>query len=130
MKALLTNYHQSPRKVRLVANLIRGKSIEQAQASLLFLEKKSSPIMKKLLDSAVANARNAGVSTEGLVIKSISVDKGAVMRRMRPFSRGRSGTIRKTMSIIKVELGSAPQNSPAKTVPPLSTKTSATRKKK
>ena len=104
MKALLTNYHQAPRKVRLGADLIRGKSVEQAQASLRFLDKKSSPMMKKLLDSAVANARNSGVSAEGLIVKTISVDKGTVMRRGRPFSRGRSGVIRKTMSIVKLEL--------------------------
>ena len=107
MKATLTNYHQAPRKVRLVADLIRGKSIAQAHASLLFLDKKSAPAVKKLLDSAVSNARNAGVSVDDLVVKSISVDKGAVLMRTRPFSRGRSGRIRKTMSVIKLELGSA-----------------------
>ena len=114
MKALLTNYHQSPRKVRLVADLIRGKSIAQAQASLLFLDKKSTPAVKKLLDSAVANARNAGVSVDGLIVKSISVDKGAVLMRTRPFSRGRSGRIRKTMSIVKLELGSATEKASPK----------------
>ncbi|OGG69378.1 50S ribosomal protein L22 [Candidatus Kaiserbacteria bacterium RIFCSPHIGHO2_12_FULL_53_13] len=105
MKALLKNYHQSPRKVRLVADLIRGKRIAEAQAALLFLDKKSSPAIRKLLDSAVANARNSGVFTEELIVKRMSVDKGTVMRRARPFSRGRSGTIRKTMSIISLELG-------------------------
>src|SRR3989344_3789046 len=98
MKATLTNYHQSPRKVRLVADLIRGKSIPQAREALLFLPKKSSPAIEKLLSSAVANARGAGFTPEALFVKSITVDKGAVMRRSRPFARGRSGTIRKTMS--------------------------------
>ncbi len=107
MKALLKNYHQSPRKVRLVANLIRGKNVGQAQSVLTFLDKKSSPAVKKLLDSAVANARNAGISTDDLVVKRISVDKGTVLRRGRPFARGRSGSIRKTMSIISLELGTA-----------------------
>ncbi len=105
MKALLTNYHQSPRKVRLVADLVRGKSVAAARLALTFLPKKSSPMMEKLIDSAVANARSAGVSESDLFIKTITVDKGAVMRRARPFGRGRSGTIRKTMSIIKLELG-------------------------
>lgn len=104
MKATLKNYHQSPLKVRLVADLIRGKSVRQAQNALLFLDKKSAPVLNKLLNSAVANAQKSGASAEGLVIKSISVDKGAVMRRVRPFSRGRSGTIRKTMSTIRIEL--------------------------
>ena len=105
MKALLTNYHQSPRKVRLVADLIRGKSVVQAKAALSFLPKKSSPAVAKLLDSATANARNMGVAVGDLFVKKITVDKGMVMRRARPFARGRSGTIRKTMSIVFLELG-------------------------
>ena len=105
MKALLTNYHQSPRKVRLVADLIRGKSIAQARAALLYLPKKSSPALGKLLDSAVANASSRGASVDNLFVKTITVNKGAVMRRARPFGRGRSGTLRKTMSIVFLELG-------------------------
>lgn len=105
MKALLKNYHQSPRKVRLVADLVRGKSISDARAALLYLSKKSSPAIGKLLDSAVANARSMGVNADQLFIKKITVDKGAVMKRSRPFARGRSGTIRKTMSIVNLELG-------------------------
>lgn len=105
MKALLKNYHQSPRKVRLVADLVRGKSIAEAKAALAYLPKKSSPAITKLLDSALANARNAGASVENLFIKKITVDKGSVLRRFRPFARGRSGSVRKTMSIINLELG-------------------------
>ena len=105
MRALLTNYHQSPRKVRLVANLIRGKSIAEAKAALLFLTKKSSLAVLKLLDSAVANARGSGKPVESLFVRDITVNKGAVMRRSRPFARGRAGTVRKTMSIISIVLG-------------------------
>lgn len=112
MKALLKNYHQPPRKVRLVADLIRGKSVSQAKAALMYLPKKSSPAIEKLLDSAVANARTMGVPTEGLFVKTITVDKGVVMRRYRPFARGRSGTMKKALSIVKLELGSA--ETPAK----------------
>lgn len=107
MKATLTNYHQAPRKVRLIADLIRGKTVPQAQASLLFLDKKSVPAIKKLLDSAISNARNSGAPVDNLFIKNISVDKGAVLMRTRPFSRGRAGKIRKTMSIVKIELAAA-----------------------
>src|SRR5438552_75510 len=99
MKALLTNYHQSPRKVRLVADLIRGKSVPAARAALRYLPKKSSPAISKLLDSAVANARSRGASAEQLFVKTVTVNKGAVMRRSRPFARGRAGAVRKTMSI-------------------------------
>ena len=117
MKALLKNYHQSPRKVRLVADLIRGKSVAQAKAALAFLPKKSSPALEKLLDSAVANARSQGASIDSLFISKITVDKGAVMRRARPFARGRAGQIRKTMSIVNLELATraaAPKAKPAK----------------
>ncbi|MDO8552365.1 MAG: 50S ribosomal protein L22 [bacterium] len=107
MKALLTNYHQSPRKVRLVADLIRGKTVPQARVALSFLMQKSSGALSKLLESAVANSRNSGIAAESLMVKHVSVDKGAVARRARPFGRGRSGTLRKTYSIIKIELGTA-----------------------
>lgn len=105
MKALLKNYKQSPRKVRLVADLIRGKSISQAKAALLYLPKKSSPAIEKLLNSAVANAKSRGMSENDLIVKKITVDKGAVIRRYRPFARGRAGSVRKTMSIVNLELG-------------------------
>ncbi len=105
MKALLTNYHQSPRKVRLVADLVRGKSIADAKAALAFLPKKSAEAIDKLLDSALANVRSAGAPVDGLIIKKITVDKGTVLRRARPFARGRAGSVRKTMSIVFLELG-------------------------
>lgn len=119
MKATLTNYHQAPRKVRLVADLIRGKSVAAARAALLYLPKKSSPAIGKLLESALANAGSRGASTENLFVKTITVNKGAVIRRVRPFARGRSGRLNKTMSIVFLELGTkqAPgtrQKAPAK----------------
>lgn len=115
MKALLKNYHQSPRKVRLVADLIRGKSVPAARVALRFLPKKSSPAIAKLLDSAIANARAHGATPEHLFVKSITVNKGAVLRRARPFARGRSGSIHKEMSIVALELGSnAPAKKPAR----------------
>ena len=113
MKASLKNYRQSPRKVRLVADFIRGKSVTDARASLTFMPQKSSPAIMKLLESAVANAREQGASAESLFVRSIAVNKGTVMRRARPFARGRSGSIRKTMSIVTLELGvSAPAKKP------------------
>jgi large subunit ribosomal protein L22 len=114
MKALLTNYRQSPRKVRLVADLIRGKSVAEAKRSLMYLPKKSGPTIEKLLDSAIANARSMGISTDALFVKKISVDKGMVMKRYRPFARGRAGSLRKVMSIVNLELGS---NAPTKPTP-------------
>ena len=105
MKALLTNYHQAPRKVRLVADLIRGKSVSSAKAALAFLPKKSSPAIEKLLDSAVSNARQMGKEADNLYIKTISVNKGAALRRMKPMARGRAARYEKIFSIVALELG-------------------------
>lgn len=105
MKALLTNYHQSPRKVGLVAGLIRGKTVAQAKAALMFLPKKSAPAIEKLLDSAVSNARNMGLESDNLFVKTITVNKGIAMRRFKPMARGRAAQYRKTMSIVAIELG-------------------------
>lgn len=107
MKALLKNYNQSPRKVRLVADLIRGKSVSAARQALTYLPKKSSPAMLKLLNSAVSNAvQNNGQEIEALFVKAIAVNKGAVMRRFMPKARGRAARYAKTFSIVTLELGS------------------------
>lgn len=106
MKAYLKNYRQTPRKVRLVANAVRGKSVARARAMLDFLDKKSAPAIAKLIDSALANARHSGVDTEGLIVKKITVDTGLGLKRFRPRSRGRAAPYRKWMSHVTIELGS------------------------
>src|SRR6185436_20111371 len=117
MKALLTNYHRAPRKVRLVADLIRGKSVPQAKAALAFLPKKSSPAIEKLLDSAVSNARQMGKDAENLFVKTISVNKGAAMRRFKPMARGRAARFERIFSIVALELGELSVSKPAKAKP-------------
>lgn len=107
MKASLTNYKQSPRKVRLVADMIRGKRVSVARDSLVFLAKKSSPEIIKLLNSAIANARQKGMNPDDLIVKSISVDKGSVIKRSMPKARGRAAAIHRTMSHVNIELGMA-----------------------
>lgn len=106
MKATLSNFRQSPRKVRLVADMIRGKSVSQANELLTFVPKKASPEIKKLLASAIANAQVKGMGPETLFVKTITVNKGTVLRRFTPKARGRAGRINRTMSIIALELGS------------------------
>ncbi len=107
MKAHLKNYAQSPRKVRLVADLIRGKSIIAAREALAYLPKKSSPAMLKLLNSAIANAvQNNSAEMDTLFVKAIAVNKGAVLRRFAPRARGRAARFARTMSIVTLELGS------------------------
>ena len=91
--------------MRLVADMIRGKRVLVARDALAFMPKKSSPEIQKLLNSAIANARQLGMNPETLFVKTITVDKGAVLRRMKPMARGRSAGIRRTMSIVKLELG-------------------------
>lgn len=101
MKASLNNYRQAPRKVRLIADLIKGKSASQAQGILSHLIKKGALPMKKLLDSAVANA---GVSAETLVVKTATVDKGVVIKRWMPRAMGRAFPIHKHTSKVVIEL--------------------------
>ena len=123
MKAQLTNYSQAPRKVRLVADLIRGKSVDAARQALTFLPKKSSPVMLKLLNSAVSNAvQNSGADVETLFVKAIAVNKGQVMRRFMPKARGRAARYAKIFSIVTLELGS---KSAAPTVPAKKSKKAA-----
>ena len=120
MKALLTNYHQSPQKVRLIANLVRGKSVAAARMALTYQPQKSSEAILKLLNSAVANAsNNDSANADDLFIKTIEVNKGAVLRRFMPKARGRAARYAKTMSIISLELGTngAPKAKAAKKAP-------------
>lgn len=105
MKAFLKNYRQSPRKVRLVADLIKGKNIADALVSLDFLVKRSSTPVKKLLESAIANAVALGNDKENLFIKEIRVDKGIVMKRMMPRAMGSGARINKRTSHIILVLG-------------------------
>lgn len=105
MKAELKNYRQSPRKVRLVGNLIRGKSVDRALLDLKFLGKRAAHAFEKLVQSAIANAEhNFKIGSEKLVIKSLSVTKGPTLKRMMPASRGRAHRINKRTSIISLEL--------------------------
>jgi large subunit ribosomal protein L22 len=99
-----TNYRQSPRKVRVVANLVRGKKVDAALTELGFLAKKAGGQLKKLLESAVANAENLGMSKDGLVVKEIRVDQGVTLHRWMPRARGRAFPIKKRASHIVIVL--------------------------
>jgi len=106
MKAFLKNYRQSPRKVRLIAGLIRGKQVEQAINELTFLPKRASTPVQKLLKSAIANAENNnGAKKEELYVKDIKVDKGVVLKRLMPRAFGMAKRINKRNSHITLILG-------------------------
>jgi len=105
MKAFLKNYHQSPRKVRLVATLITGKKVNTALTELDFIEKRASLPIKQLIMSAVANAQNNfNLDRNDLYIKELRVDKGIVMKRMMPGAHGRGYPLKRRTSHVAVLL--------------------------
>lgn len=104
MKAFLKNYRQSPRKVRLVAGLIKGKRVADAFVHLGALPKRASLPIQKLLSSAVSNAKQAGLSEENLYINSITVNKGIVLKRSMPRARGSASRINKRTSHVTLNL--------------------------
>ncbi len=104
MKAFLKNYRQSPRKVRLVAELIKSKRVAEALVILDTLPKRASGPVEKLLASAVANAKQAGVSLENLFVENVTVNKGIVLKRSMPRARGSASRINKRTSHVMLTL--------------------------
>jgi large subunit ribosomal protein L22 len=108
--AKLNNCPTSPRKMRLVADLIRGEKVEKALAILRFNPKEASRKLEKLLLSALANwqAKNEDASVEDadLVVAEIRVDGGAMLKRLRPAPQGRAHRIRKRSNHVTLVLGS------------------------
>ena len=89
--AKLNNYRQSPRKVRLIANLVKGKKVEDALDILNFAGKRASLPLKTLIESAIANAKNNfNLEKENLFVKEFRVDGGAILYRRMP-ARSRYG---------------------------------------
>ena len=111
-KAVLRLARVSPRKARLVADLVRGREVEEALEVLTFTRKKSAKLIKTLIESAVANAEhkagNSGTSLDidDLYIKTIFVDQGPALRRFRPRARGMATPILKKTAHITVVLDS------------------------
>jgi large subunit ribosomal protein L22 len=105
MKAFLKNYRQSPRKVRLLADLVRGKKVAEALTTLQFVDKRAAEPFAKVIKSAVANAADHGHDTDKLIVKTVSVNKGVTYKRMMPRARGSASRINKRNSHILVELG-------------------------
>ncbi len=101
--AKLTNTRLSPQKMRLVADQIRGLPVERALDVLTFSNKKAASVIKKVLESAIANAEhNDGADIDELKISEILVDAGPTMKRLRPRARGRADRIIKRTSRLKV----------------------------
>lgn len=103
-KASLGSFNQAPRKVRLVADLIRGKSIKEAITALSFLPKRSALPLKKLIESAVASAKQKGEDVEKLRIDTIAVDSAGMLVRYMPRAMGRAAPIRRKKSRVSLTL--------------------------
>lgn len=106
MKATATHVRISPRKVRMVVDAVRGKSVSHAMTILAFTPRKAAHSVQKLLKSAVANAaENHGVDdVDSLVIDRIMVDEGPTLKRYTPRARGRATPIHKRTSHIRIAL--------------------------
>jgi large subunit ribosomal protein L22 len=107
--AKLNDCPTSPRKMRLVADLVRGQEVEQALAILRFSTKEASRKLEKLLLSAIANWQNknedADVETAGLIVQEVRVDGGRSLKRLRPAPQGRAHRIRKRSNHVTMVLG-------------------------
>lgn len=109
-RAVLKFARISPQKARLVADIVRGKDASEAIEVLTFLNKKSAPMIRKLVESAIANAEvaaertNADLDIDDLYVRTIYVDQGPTLRRFRPRAQGRATKIIKKTSHITVEL--------------------------
>lgn len=117
MKAVLRNYRHSPRKVRQVANLVRGKTVANALAELSVLPKKAALPIEKLIRSAAAGAREnfktSASDIDLLIIKEVRVDDAVTLKRVQPAARGSAHPIRKRGSHVFISL-SAPSEKASK----------------
>jgi len=110
-RAVLRHSGIPPRKMRLIADLVRGKDVDVALHTLQFVNRAASEPMRKLIQSAAANAREKAASddrrldTDQLYVKSVNVDEGPTMKRWRPRAQGRAFRIRKRTCHVCVVLG-------------------------
>jgi large subunit ribosomal protein L22 len=112
MKAILKNYRQSPRKVRLVADSVKGKSVDEALTRLKFMPKRATDVIGKLIASAAANARENFDNAGELIVKNIEVNKGVTLKRYRPRARGSAFRINKRTSNLVVTLAEKTEKKP------------------
>jgi len=105
IKAVAKYIRVSPQKARLVADMVRGKSVSEAVNILRYTNKKSGPLLRKVLDSALANAMQYdGTDVDTLFVREIRVDGGPVLKRISPRAQGRATGIIKRSSHITIVL--------------------------
>src|SRR3954454_5043034 len=102
-RATLRRFRESPRKVRMVANMIRGRSVDDALSILKLQQRKAAKMLSKVLGSAIANAtENEKADADKLVVTGISVDGGPVTKRWMPRSMGRANRINSRTSHVTI----------------------------
>jgi len=106
VKAILKGYRQTPRKTRTMVSLVKGKRVADAFNILDYTIKRPALPIKKLISSAVANAKSLGLPEAELFVKDIRVDNGGMFKRIRPASRGSAHQIKRRSSHITVILSS------------------------
>ncbi|MBI2622999.1 MAG: 50S ribosomal protein L22 [Candidatus Liptonbacteria bacterium] len=104
ISAQLNHLHMTPRKVRAVADLLRGRTVNEAEAELLLHRRRAAKPLLKLLRSAVANARQQKLESGNLVVSEIRVDQGTMLKRFLPRARGMATPIQKKMCHVIVVL--------------------------
>lgn len=102
--ASLKSHNQTPRKVRLVTELVKGKKVAQALEELAFLPRRAAEPIAKLIKSAAANAKQAGKDVDSLKVQSITVESAGMLKKYMPRAFGRASTIRRRKSQVKVTL--------------------------
>jgi large subunit ribosomal protein L22 len=104
-KAILRRFRQSPRKVRMVADMIRGRKVSDALSILKFQPRKAAKMLSKVLTSAIANAtENESADADQLVVKTVAIDPGPVEKRWLARSMGRANRINRRSSHVTVEV--------------------------
>jgi len=104
-QAVLRFVRLSPQKGRLVADMVRGQPVDQALATLKFSRQRAAGIIRKVLESAIANAENNnGADVDELKVSEIFVDQGPVMKRISPRAKGRADRVLKRTSHITVRV--------------------------
>jgi len=107
-KAVLRQVRISPRKMRIIANLVRGRRVDDAMAMLKSTPKRSGEVIRKLLLSAVANAEHKGqTDVDSLVVRGCSIDNGPIIKRWMARAMGRANRIQRRTSNVTIVVGQA-----------------------
>ncbi len=107
VRAEMRGLRMSARKIRVVADLIRGLPVDEAATALALQRRRAAEPLRKVLDSAVANADQRNLDIDRLIISDVQIDKGAIQRRYMPRAHGRATRIRKQTAHISMQLTEA-----------------------